>query len=218
MGKRSEITLGLRPGEVVVNETSDFLLELLASRATGAWQIHKPEKEALGRRLRLLLSGTHKPVPKKVESVIFQARTAIDDSILLREGDNIDDGRRGLSLEQLFDAARLLDMLRESPVPQLSKIKGAPRSVFFSRTNGWFSPFPDLRAIWTEDELVAVFYGARLGQEFEAWAASFHPSLVRHIDRHWDDIIVVVPAVVPMSRDLLRMLEHERWRIWSNCF
>ena len=188
---------------------------LLESRKTGQWQSHSGRKSGVRARLAELLSGqpAGKPSAEGVVANVFNIGAGVN----LQGGPRRDQATgRSMSPSELYDAAVIIDELSRSVVPDFNGSgDNAIRSVFFSPTRGWYSPFPNLRAAWTQAGKAVVFYGWGWGQMFEAWAVAFKPGLSDWVRVFWTRPVVVVPAIVPMIPRLRRVLMHEHRQIWQ---
>lgn len=149
-------------------------------------------------------------------------------------------GRPGrLSIDESEDAMGILLGLA------INAVSDGDRHVFFSNSRGWLPLFPQLHADWSQRSLAAVFFGIGLGASFTPWArakladherkladiadSNMFPvlraareSIIRQqkkllhtLDDYASDVIVVAPAILPMTPDLLEMLRTERGKIWS---
>jgi hypothetical protein len=123
-----------------------------------------------------------------------------------------------LELALLVDALGILSELNSNAVfrGQSADAPGMRPRVFFSASRGYISPFPQLQAAWDKKRRVAVFYGVGCGASFRAWALTVDPDyLYGELDRHANDLVVVVASIQRLDYGLGKFLENEKKRIWS---
>jgi hypothetical protein len=113
-----------------------------------------------------------------------------------------------------FDAAKILNELKNNPFPEGANDNPIHRNyVFYS--NSPYLIFPQLHARWTVDERVVAFYSCQLGSCFEQWVSSFQPDLYDVIEQYWNELIVVVVALIRLDSDLIAALRGQQNVLWN---
>ena len=131
--------------------------------------------------------------------------------IRTREGRTTQSSPGAMTYEDWVDADEIVRALAEDP------FAGKPdRNLSFSRECGWHTPFPNLRAAWSESERAVVFYGVHLADVFESWADVFQPSVANDLRGQRGKIVVVVPAIVKMTSEFRKFLEKQQRRLYRD--
>ncbi len=194
------------PDAVVIREdwVFEYYKRLKESRRHNTWEtdlgVPVSLRTRIRRSMRLMLGRPFRPC-ENVGGLLLKA----------------DQHEPPLEPRDGWTAAQLLLELSVCAVPRYSRNTTCRehRHMFFNDTEHWRDFFPQLHAIWSQDDRVAVFYGWGHERSFTKWATVFHPDLAEALQYYRNTIIVVVPSIRLINPTLLCALESERDRIWG---
>lgn len=203
----------LSPDKITLNSAAAFLgvpRELLLADVTAKKDV-KPS--LLSRLLR-----RSAPVPTSTTVTLVRFPVSQDKYVIEGNGLAIKDEPVVADDRSIWETYQLLVCIQKCVVPEgLDRAADgtALHHAFFSTSDGYsfIVGGPQLRAVWLEKGKVVMFYTSAYLGSFRLWM-ELHPKLAAAFEDERDDqLIAIVPAIVPLEADLKRVLTCQQSKL-----